>query len=289
MISIIIVAYNNSDDIVGCLDALPWSRESLDVVVIENHSRDKTTERIREWLEKHPGKKLRPIWNKKNRGFAAGINQGLLLSTGNPILILGPDTALFPKTIRTLTGRLMKDDRIGVIAPQIVDWKGNIFPSCRRFPQIRDILLELTGLPRLFPGRYVSDWKMPDFDHRTEREVDQPEATCLLIRRAAVDSVGPMDERFPIFFNDVDWCRRFKEAGWKIFFTPAARVRHKKGTSVRQDPMRLIWKSHQGCFRYFWKYRSRGDSLAVLALGGLLIWAGVLRSVFVQTGVVKDR
>ncbi|HDQ44317.1 MAG TPA: glycosyltransferase family 2 protein [bacterium] len=289
MISVLIVTHNNAGDIPACLDSLPWPDIPLEVLVIDNRSRDDTGERLRQWKNAHPSRNLRLFLNRENRGFAAGINQGLANATGDPLLILGPDTALFPDTLPVLSRKLSAENRVGAAAPRILDWRGNLLPSCRRFPRMHDILFELTGLPRLFPGCFTPKWKMPEFDHRTEREVDQPEATCLLVRRGVIDSAGMMDERFPIFFNDVDWCLRIRRAGWKILFAPGARIRHRKGTSVRQDPMHLIWKSHQGCFRYFRKHRSGRFSLFVLSgLGILLIWTGIVRSVLVRTGIFRD-
>jgi N-acetylglucosaminyl-diphospho-decaprenol L-rhamnosyltransferase len=162
-----------------------------------------------------------------------------------------------------------------------VDPSGMTQPSCRRFPVVRDALLEMTGLPRLFPRRFRPHWKMPEFDHASTARVEQPEATCLMVRRQAFEAVGPMDERFPLFFNDVDWCRRIRESGWDIVFFPVAVVGHVRGASVNRVPVMKIWKSHQGFYRYFAKYRTSAWGKATnTLLGGMLAVTAVFRAGF---------
>jgi GT2 family glycosyltransferase len=115
------------------------------------------------------------------------------------------------------------------------------------------VLAEATGLARLFPSK-CGGYRMRGFDHQTAREVDQPMATCWLMRREAWEAVGPFDEQFPIFFNDVDWCYRAKRAGWRIWFEPDAKVLHHHGASTRQVPKAMVWESHRSLLRYYRKH-----------------------------------
>jgi hypothetical protein len=120
---------------------------------------------------------------------------------------------------------------------------------------------------------------MPDFAHDRPADVDQPEASCLVVRRAAFEQAGFMDERFPLFFNDVDWCRRIRAAGWRIAFRPEASVFHEGGASVNRAGAVKYWKSHQGFYRYLAKVRPRGrDRAGNLALGFLLAAGAAGRS-----------
>ena len=131
---------------------------------------------------------------------------------------------------------------------------------------------------------------MTDFDHKTLREVDQPEASCLLTSRKVVNQVGLMDEQFSMFFNDVDWCRRFNKHKWKIIFDPSAKVEHVKGASVYANKIPMIWKSHQGFYRYFNKYPElKLQKLINPFLGLLLIVTALLRSILMITTNRKDR
>jgi N-acetylglucosaminyl-diphospho-decaprenol L-rhamnosyltransferase len=286
LLTVIIITYNNKDQILPCLHSLPWSEIPMELFLIDNGSQDGTCEILQNIALRNKPVSLITIFNSRNNGFASGVNRSLTRSRGDYILLLGPDTRLRTHAISILMKYLKENPEVGLIAPQLLNTAGQIQPSCRRFPSYKDVFLELTGLPRRFPHRFTPSWKMPDFDHRTTREVDQPEATCLLTHPAAQKTVGLMDEDFPIFFNDVDWCRRFIEKGWKIVYHPDAHVIHEKGSSVRQDTIPMIWKSHQGFYRYFKKYKKRFFEKGInLFLGFLLIYTALIRSLGCQMGI----
>lgn len=280
-ISVIIVTYNNQHHIQQCLFSLPWNQYDLETVIVDNHSRDGTRNAILSFCNQFPQYRIFPIWNALNVGYAKAVNQALEKCHAPWILLLGPDTVLLQETISILLSTLYKNPNVGIVAPQLLTHEGKIHPSCRRFPKVADLLLELTGLPRVFPKKWEPRWKFLEFDHKTQREVEQPEATCLLIRKEAIDSVGGMDERFFLFFNDVDWCRRFWQKGWKIRFVPEAKVYHLRGASVNQTPCIKIWKSHQGFYRYFQKYREKkGEWIRNQILGIFLIVTAGFRTLF---------
>lgn len=288
MISVLIVTHNNEKDILPCLASLPWEWMPMEVICIDNRSSDRTRKHIRSFMQEKPERAIRTVFNQDNLGYAAAVNQGLRHARGEWICILGPDARLHAGALQTLQKKSESRPRLGMAAPQLLRTDGSVQPSCRRFPELSDVLLELTGLPRLLPGLFSSQWKMTDFDHRSERMVEQPEATCLLIRREAIRQVGLMDERFPIFFNDVDWCKRFDLQGWQILFTPDAKVTHRQGTSVNIRPASMIWKSHQGFYRYFNKYASSpGQKLILLPLGMLLIITASVRGILLIMGIKR--
>ena len=270
-LSIIIITYNNQDHIEATLDSLPWKRLSPHLILIDNRSHDYTLRKVDAFKTAHPSCSITTKVNPCNLGYARAVNQGLHLARSEFLLLLGPDASLLPGAADLLIDYMKAHPDVGVVAPQLLDAQGNVAPSCRRFPTVRDLLLELSALPRLFPRRFRPPWKMPDFDHRSPREVDQPEASCLLIRKSVIRDVGGFDIRFPIFFNDVDWCRRVREKGWKIVFLPDARAVHAGGGSVKQSPIPMIWKSHQGFYRYFSKVRRSPAQRAANQLLGLLL------------------
>ncbi len=287
-LTILIITFQNETDIIPCLDAIPWSDLSVHVHVVDNASRDATRKRIENYCSKHLDRHIDTTRNPVNRGYAEGLNQALPDVRSPWILLLGPDVRLESGAVNTLVRFLENHPDVGCAAPQLVDEEERIRASCRRFPAIKDLLLELTGLPRVASSRFCTGWRMPDFDHRTQRDVDQPEASCLLIRREALEQVGSMDSRFPLFFNDVDWCRRFHEKGWRIVFLPDARAVHRGGASIRSLGVAAIWKSHQGFYRYFLKYaETPGERLAIYLLGWLLIITATIRSCLCLTGYGK--
>jgi GT2 family glycosyltransferase len=120
---------------------------------------------------------------------------------------------------------------------------------------------------------------MGDFDHRTAAEVDQPQGACLLARPEVVAQVGLWDERFPIFFSDVDWCRRVRQEGWKIRFEPSVQIIHAQGVSVQQVRAAAIWSSHISFWRYLRKHAGNHwwQNFLNLAYGPLLIIAASVR------------
>jgi N-acetylglucosaminyl-diphospho-decaprenol L-rhamnosyltransferase len=279
MISVLIVTFKNERHIGACLDSLPWRTASFELRITDNGSGDRTRRTVEESLRGSRRKAVRARWNADNPGYAAAMNRMLSASRGDWICLLGPDTRVRGDALERLADFLKKNPAVGAVAPRLVDGAGKTQASCRRFPTVGDALLEMTGLPRIFPQRFRPRWKMPDFDHASTRSVDQPEATCLMVRRTVLERVGLMDERFPLFFNDVDWCRRIRRRGWDIVFLPSAVVEHVRGASVRRTPVVKIWKSHQGFYRYFMKYRTSVWGRATNpVIGWLLVCTAVFRT-----------
>ncbi|MBN2416648.1 glycosyltransferase family 2 protein [bacterium] len=279
VLSVIIVTYNSEAVIISCLDSLHASAPDAEVIIIDNHSTDATAARIEAYIRERPAAALTLIRSPRNCGFARAVNIGLTRAKGEAVMLLGPDVRLFPGT----TGRLMRcltdDERVGIAAPRLIDEHGHTRPSVRKPPGFSDLWLELSGLPRLLPGRITAAWKAPGFDYSRSGPARQPEASCLLCRMTAVAQVGPMDVRFTMFFNDVDWCRRFRENGWSIHYCHDAPAFHAGGHAVYQHRIPMIWKSHQAFYRYLKKYtHSRSGRIAVAAAGLSLVIAAAVRS-----------
>jgi GT2 family glycosyltransferase len=280
MISVLIVTYRSEDSILPCLASLPWKDGGLEAIVVDNGPSAETRKRIASFVRETPGRRLAMIPGREPGSYAAAVNIGLRSCRGRWICLLGPDTRMGTGSLSRMRRYLERHPDVGAAAPRLVDGRGRTQPSCRRFPEVRDVLFEMSGLPRLFPSRFVPAWKNAEFGHDRTADVEQPEATCLLLPRRVLDDVGPMDERFPLFFNDVDWCRRIRARGWRIVYCHDAVVEHERGASVNLEPARKIWRSHQGFYRYFAKIRSSpADRVLVESLGWLLIWTAALRSV----------
>ncbi len=279
IVSVIIITYNNEREIIPCLRSLPWVRIPMEVWIADNHSTDTTVSMIDAFKHQHPHYPVHTFKNSLNLGFAYGVNQALSRVNGQYILLLGSDTELIPGAVQTMIRFLKEHPKVGLVAPQLIDFRGTVLRSCRRFPTYTDLLLELTGLPRLPGLRLLPRWKNPGFDHQTQRSVEQPEATCLMTRSQYVTAIGKLDERFSMFFNDVDWCKRFKDEGFEIIFIPTATVKHLQGITVYNNRIPMIWKSHQGFYRYFEKYASSSlQHILNHILGFLLIYTATVRS-----------
>jgi GT2 family glycosyltransferase len=286
-IFIVIVTYQSADHIQACLDSLPLASgdKRLSVLVVDNASTDGTPAMLAERAQVSPHVRVNcsVILNRKNLGFTRALNQGVRQRpAGAAVLFLNPDTVLPPDCLNALLQELYAGERTGVIAPQLrfpPASAHDIQPSCRRFPTYWDLFCEFAGLSLLFPrSRCCNAWKMGDFDHRSPRDVDQPQGAFLLARAEVVAQVGAWDERFPLFFSDVDWCRRVWAAGWRIRFAPQIFVSHALGASVRRRKPAAIWSSHVSFWRYFRKGRSSlWDELLSVAAGPLLLLAACWR------------
>lgn len=277
-LSVCIVSWNTRELLDACLNSLRDNAGdlALEVIVVDNASTDGSAEMVR---ERHP--EVRLVANEQNRYYAAANNQALQLSRAAEKLLLNPDIVVPPGSLVTLLNFLKQHPRAGAVAPRLREPDGTVQRSCRIFPGPAIVLWEALGLSRLRPRhRVFGAYRMGWWDYDSERPVEQPMASALLLRGAALDQVGYFDEQFPMFFNDVDLCRRLWDAGWEIWFTPTAEMVHHGGAATRQVRREMILESHRGFVAYYRKhYRARihpfvyGFTIGLLHVG---LWARLL-------------
>ncbi|MBI3946278.1 MAG: glycosyltransferase family 2 protein [Armatimonadetes bacterium] len=257
-LSVVVVNWNTGALLRACLRSLlahPLERTGQadqEILVIDNASADGSADMVR---REFPGVTL--IANETNLGYAAANNQGIRRARGEYLLLLNPDTEVPPGGLATLVSLLEAHPEAAAAAPRLVGLDGRTQRSVRGFPSPIALLAEITGLAALFPRR-LGGYRVRGWNHDSEREVDQPMTSCLLIRRQALEQVGLMDEAFPIFFNDVDWCYRARQRGWTIRFTPRVAVLHHYGASTSQVRGAMIRESGRSLARFYRKhYRGR--------------------------------
>ena len=249
--AVLIVAHNTRDDLVACLEALIRSGAPVDsIYVADNGSTDQTAR-----VAALRFKGIHVTANSDNRYYAEATNQLLAAAEADFYLLLNPDTRPDFRALETLLDRFAADEKLAAVAPQLRFPDGRIQPSCRRIPDWRTPWRELWR----GGGRVSSSWKMADFDHSTPRRVEQPMFSCIWMSSRARAEIGGLDTAFPLFFNDVEWCRRAKEAGWNIEFDPRVAVWHALGGTTRRYPWRKLLYAHTGFARFLW--RSRGGVL----------------------------
>jgi len=264
-VSVVIVNYNTREHLVNCLDHLAVQNEAVEVIVIDNASVDGSAA-----IARRPGVRL--FASRENQGYAAANNLGARAAQGEFLLLLNPDAYLPPEAARYLADRLAARPELGGIAPQLYEEEGRVQRTCRRLPRLRDLYFQLTGLSRIFSGSGLFNrWKMGDFDHRSERIVEQVYASCWLLRRREFLDNGGFDTSFPIFFNDVDLARRYLAQDKPTLYDPALQVFHAGGASVRKQPTKSILQSHRSFYRYFRKYGSPFSPLRWIAGLGLAL------------------
>lgn len=274
-LSIVLIHYRSLDTLPRCLAALAAATSALqhETIVVDNHSRDGVADLLQ---RDFPGVRL--ITNPDNRGYAKAVNQGIAATRGEFVLVMNPDCFVEPDAVGTMLDHARRDPRLGIAGPQLRNADGSIEYSARAFPDAAAFLFNRYSLlTRLFPNnRHSRRYLMTDWDHASTRDVDWLSGACLLVRRRAIEQVGPMDEGFFMFNEDVDWCRRMKLGGWSVRYVADARATHLVGASRKRVAARVILERHRGMIRYFHKHHPTHPLLALLADGFILVRAGVL-------------
>jgi len=274
-LSTVVVTYRSRATVLQCLAALEVDAAGVDheTVVVDNDSGDGVLEGIARDFPQ-----VRGIANRENVGYARAINQGIATTTGEFVLAMNPDCVLEPGSLAALIGHLRAHPRTGVAGPMILDSDGTLQYSARSFPDHLTFLFNRYSLlTRLFPGnRFSRRYLLTDWDHASVREVDWLSGACLMVRRAAIDQVGAMDERFFMFNEDVDWCRRMKLAGWAVTYTPQARVVHHIGASRKKVAPKVIVERHRGMIHYFHKHHPANPVVTFLVDAFILLRAGLM-------------
>ncbi|MBI4128464.1 MAG: glycosyltransferase family 2 protein [Parcubacteria group bacterium] len=224
-ISVVIVHYRSLPLLKLCLKSLFDTAASYigDVVVVNNASEWETEDIIR---ERFSG--VRVLAHRENVGYARGVNRGLAETRDPYVLILNPDIVIRPHAVQRLHTFLRENPRVGAVGPRLINFNGTTQISYSRFYTPLVILFRRTGLGNLSIARSTIDW----FTMKNEVPHDRPTAvdwlmgSAMLIRRSAVEKVGMMDEHFFMYFEDVDWCRRFWAAECHVIYFPGAEMYH---------------------------------------------------------------
>lgn len=241
-VDIIIVNWNSGEQLRDCLRSIPAAgRQGFDlgrVIVVDNASRDGSAE-----LLGAGGYALEVLRNPRNVGFAAACNQGAAGSTADYLLFLNPDTRLFQNSLSVPISFMESSasQRHGICGIQLLDDAGEVARSCVRFPSPMRLLAHFFGLQHLLP-RYFARELMTEWDHQSSRDVDQVMGAFFLVRRAVFESLGGFDERFFVFYEELDFSRRAAASGWTTHFLATAQVFHRgQGTTTSVRPTALFY------------------------------------------------
>lgn len=274
-VSYIVVAYRSRSTIT----ALLYSIESQigdfqrEIIVVDNSPHDNCADLIQ-------NRPVKYILNQRNTGYTCAINQAIVLASGEYLFLLNPDVRLQPHCTVELLNSLAADNSAAA-APQLLNDDDSIQYSVRNFPNFATLCYDATALSSLFPNsRTFGRWRNRYFDHSTASAIEQPMASALMIRREVVTRLGPLDERFFVFFSDVDYCKRMIEAGYKILFVPAAQAHHKIGGSTRQEGAWLIRDSHRGFYCYLVKHELNGAKTVLRPLAAAMLAVGAVIRMF---------
>ena len=267
--SVVIVNYHSEALLRACLESLPSSADplSLEVIVVDNSGTARASGVLDAWPD------VRLIEAGGNVGFAHACNLGMANARGRHLLLLNPDTVAHPGAVATLSRHLDASPEAGVVAARLLNPDGTLQYSCRRFPRPLSIFFgRYSLLTRLFPGNPVSsDYLYLDWDHVQVRPVDWASGACLMVRRDVFERVGGLDEGYFLFVEDMDWCRRIRDAGHEVVYVPEAEVTHRIGASRGPVPAWVTWERHRSMLRYIRKHFGWPRPLVAMAAFGLAL------------------
>jgi N-acetylglucosaminyl-diphospho-decaprenol L-rhamnosyltransferase len=277
--SAVTVNYRSWPYTLRCIDSLyATGYEDFEVVIVDNDQ--EAPPEIQ-----HP---VRLTRNPQNVGFARACNQGMEASKGENVLFINPDAVVEGDFFESLEGFLDENPRAGVVGPKIVGFEGDVQLTARKeLSFLSGILGRTSLLTRLFPKNPLVKRLFPAAEKLTgPTAVDWIAGTCMAVRRRTLEEIGGMDERFFMYFEDADLCRRAREAGWLVYYLPQIEVLHHSGASSG-DRSRAIWNLHKSAFLYHRKYGPHGPHglYSLLTLAGLTARALVkLAASLVESG-----
>ena len=260
--SAVVVTYN----------ALPWIEQCLEsvraeeTIVVDNGSTDGTPDVVHELFPEAS------VLERENRGLGAGWNAGMEAATGRYFLLLNADAWLTEGSLERLVAFGDANPQAAIVGPRLLNPDGSLQRSVRGFPTLWRLATEYFFLRKLAPrSRLLNGFYAGGFDHDEVREAEFVMGACMLVRREAVQEVGPLDEAFFLFSEETDWCYRFVRAGWKVLFFPGAECVH---VGAAAHGGRMLRENLRGHLRFLAKHR--GERYADRARR-LLSWALVLR------------
>lgn len=279
-LSVVVVTYDSRPYVGRCISSLRSSvrRVTYETLVVDNASPRQPFVR-RE--PPRPGDEVRVIRMARNMGFAAGCNAAMSAARGRHVLLLNPDTEVADGSLDHLVGFLDSHPEAGAVAPLLLNPDGSDQGTARRFPTpAAAVFGRRSPVTAAFPGNRFSRRYLSGLGHEgtSPFEVDWVSGACLMVSREALEAVGPLDEGYFMYWEDADWCRRIKAAGYSVYCVPAARVVHDEGARRRLAPDQVRW-FHESAYRYYAKHHAYGPMkvvrpavrLALLARGEALI------------------
>lgn len=289
-ISAVIVSYNTRDLLMKCIDSVKssWDTGPVEIFVVDNGSADGSGQEVE---KRFPNVKL--IKNPSNAGFAAANNLALKQATGKHIVLLNSDAELRKDSLALMQKFLKETPDAGAVGPRLVYDDGTVQPSADSFPNLMTEFLHLFRLKYLIPGedmrrrlapaisrvsgKTVSTYFQTYSDEMTPTVVDCVSGACLMVKKQVIDRVGPLDEKFFMYMEDMDWCLRIRKAGYNVYYMREVEVVHHVGMSGREAVSASDRTFVEGYKSRLYYYRKHRGILARFALRWMTVAAFLLR------------
>jgi N-acetylglucosaminyl-diphospho-decaprenol L-rhamnosyltransferase len=247
-VSAVVVTFNSAQWVERCLESV----RGYETIVVDHGSTDETLEIVR---RRFPETR---VIEEENLGMGGGNNAGMRLASGRYFLLLNADAWVVGDGVEQLGRFADQHPDAAIVGPRLLSPDGSLQRSARAFPTLWRLSTEYLFLRKLAPrSRLLNTFYEGGFEHDEVREVDWLFGACLLVRRDAADEVGLFDEDFFMFSEETDWCYRFRQAGWSVYFFPGAEVVHVGGAS---HGGRLFAENVRGHVRFFAKHRGTGEA-----------------------------
>jgi GT2 family glycosyltransferase len=251
-VDVVVVSFNSTDNLRECVAPLAGLPD-VSVTVVDNASSDDSIASIADLP-------VTTIPLERNGGFAHGCNVGMRAGSAEHVLLLNPDATIAADSLARLVDVLERDGAVGAAAPRIVDANGSLDFSQRRYPQLRSTYAQALFLHRLFPrAAWVDELVREPAAYERPGTPDWVSGACILFRRSALEELGGLDEGFFMYCEDIDVCRRLREAGHELRFEPSAIVVHAGGASAPRTSLLPVLAASR--IRYAVKHRSRVGAL----------------------------
>ena len=289
LISFVIVTYNSAATIEACLSSIErYTSGSFEAVVVDNSPGEETAVAVKHFLQSRDGVTFRLDKTNNNLGFAKACNRGAKETTGDYIFFLNPDTELLNDACAEMLACIKEHPLAAAVGPAIFGSNGTVTVTCRNLPTASRIVLDATGI-----DRWAGAYRMTHFSHQEPRRVEQIMGAAMLISRDTYWRADGMDERFFIYYEEVDLCKRLMEAGGEVWFWPAAQVRHLAGASTDAPSVRarMIYVLRESRKKYFRKHFGVSGELTidiVDRIEGVAKWI-VLSMMGMLRGCASDR
>ena len=255
-LSVVIPSYNTRDLMEQALRTVAEASNDIrvEILVVDNASRDGSADMV---AERFPEVELIRI--ERNLGFGGSNNTAFARVRGRHILLLNSDTIVRPDTLRTMVSFMDEHPDAGAAGCRILNPDGTLQLDCRRgFPTPAAAFYKLSGLSRLFPqSQRFARYNLTYLDPDEVNEVDALSGSCMIVRRQVLEEVGGFDEAYFMYGEDLDWCFRMREAGWKIYYTPATEIIHFRGESGRTESLRILYRKNEAMAIFVSKHMRR--------------------------------
>lgn len=254
-LSIVIISWNVADLLKACLESITRSQTGpyqIETIVVDSASQDHTLDMLR---ADYPQLKVLP--QAENIGFTRANNLGLRAAGGRYILLLNPDTELSPDTLALMIVYMDANPTVGILGPHTLNTDGTTQSTRRRFPTLAVGFFESTWLQPYAPGKLLDHYYVREVNDNALADVDWVQGSALMVRRAVYEQIGGLDEGYVMYSEELDWCKRAKQAAWRVIYFGKAAIIHHGGKSSEQVTARKHIYFQESKLRYFHKFHGR--------------------------------